>query len=93
MEDWPDALRQLCASGYRLVALTPREGAVDIDAFLERGRPDRAVLMIGTEATGLAGSSLGVADAEVRIPMAPGVDSLNVSTACGIALHRFRSAR
>jgi tRNA G18 (ribose-2'-O)-methylase SpoU len=30
-----------------------------------------------------------VADARVRIPMVPGVDSLNVATASGIALHRL----
>ena len=32
-------------------------------------------------------------DATVRIAMAPGVDSLNVATAAGIALHRLRRRR
>ena len=29
------------------------------------------------------------ADERLRIPMAAGVDSLNIATACGIALHHF----
>ena len=33
--------------------------------------------------------SRAAADLQVRIPMAPGADSLNVATACGIALHRL----
>jgi tRNA G18 (ribose-2'-O)-methylase SpoU len=92
-DDWPDALRRLRAGGYTLIALTPRPAAMDIADFVEQQPvPRRAVLVIGTEATGLADSTLRAADAEIRIPMAPGVDSLNVSTACGIALHRFRSS-
>jgi tRNA G18 (ribose-2'-O)-methylase SpoU len=32
---------------------------------------------------------MGVADARVRIPISPVFDSLNVSTAAGIAMHRL----
>ncbi|MGH7301328.1 MAG: TrmH family RNA methyltransferase, partial [Candidatus Rokuibacteriota bacterium] len=37
----------------------------------------------------LGASTRAAADRRVRIPMAAGADSLNVATACGIALHRL----
>jgi tRNA G18 (ribose-2'-O)-methylase SpoU len=45
--------------------------------------------MLGTEGPGLSGEALGHADELVRIPMAPGVDSLNVATAAAIAFHHL----
>jgi tRNA G18 (ribose-2'-O)-methylase SpoU len=50
-------------------------------------------LLVGSEAAGLGLVARAAADVDVRIAMAPGVDSLNVATACGIALHRLRDAR
>ena len=44
---------------------------------------------MGAEGPGLGEQTRAAADLRVRIPMAPGVDSLNVATACGIALHRL----
>jgi tRNA G18 (ribose-2'-O)-methylase SpoU len=46
-------------------------------------------LAFGTEADGLSAPALAAADVRACIAMAPGVDSLNVATASGIALHRF----
>jgi len=44
---------------------------------------------LGAEGAGLSRATRAAADVEVRIPMAAGVDSLNVAAACGIALHRL----
>ena len=52
----------------------------------------RAALLLGAEGPGLSAGILARARA-VAIPMAPGVDSLNVATTSGIALHQLASAR
>jgi len=49
-------------------------------------------LLFGSEGEGLSHAARRLADVEVAIPMAPGVDSLNVATASGVALHRFSGA-
>jgi tRNA G18 (ribose-2'-O)-methylase SpoU len=46
-------------------------------------------LLIGAEGTGLTEGARRAASHRVRIPMTPGVDSLNVATALAIALHRL----
>jgi tRNA G18 (ribose-2'-O)-methylase SpoU len=42
-------------------------------------------VLLGAEGPGLAAATLAAADRRVRIPMAAGVDSLNVATAAAIA--------
>jgi tRNA G18 (ribose-2'-O)-methylase SpoU len=92
LDDWPAALRQISAAGYTVIALTPHRTAMDIGrlAFDVRGLA-RVALLVGAEDHGLSGESRACADIQVRIPMASGVDSLNVATATGIALHRLAS--
>ena len=46
-----------------------------------------SVLLLGAEGPGLSPETLALADTHVRIPIVPGVDSLNVAVAAGIALH------
>ena len=46
-------------------------------------------LVLGSEGPGLSGAALEAADEVVSIPMAPGVDSLNVATAAAVAFHRL----
>jgi tRNA G18 (ribose-2'-O)-methylase SpoU len=74
----------LRTAGLALVALTPALDAQPIDAFVW---PERAALMLGSEGTGLSPAALDGADARVRIPIAAGVDSLNVATAAAIAFY------
>ena len=50
---------------------------------------DRVAVMLGAEGLGLAASTLAAADLRVRIPLAAGVDSLNVGHAAAIAFHCF----
>jgi len=47
---------------------------------------DRAVILVGNEGHGLSDAVLQVADHVVRIPMAPGVPSLNVVSAASVVL-------
>jgi tRNA G18 (ribose-2'-O)-methylase SpoU len=88
--DRRDGLRELRAAGYTLMALTPHRDALALDTVAAGGGPSRRLaLLLGAEGSGLSEESRRAADLCVRIPMAPGVDSLNVATACGIALHRL----
>lgn len=91
VDDWPGGLRDLRATGYTVIALTPRTAAaIDIAAFgTMRSVPERLALLFGAEGAGLSAAARSAADCEVRIAMTPGADSLNIATASGIALHRL----
>jgi tRNA G18 (ribose-2'-O)-methylase SpoU len=98
-EPWPAALEPMRDLGYAVLALTPAPGAVDLEDALGRlPVPARVVLLLGSEERGLEAATLAQANEAVRIPMAPGADSLNVAATAAIALHRVhalvsRSAR
>lgn len=80
-------LDDLRAAGLATVALTPDPGAVTIDQV----DPDQPLaLLLGAEGPGLPEATLAAADLRVRIPMAPDVDSLNVTASAAIALHALR---
>ncbi len=49
-----------------------------------------AMLVVGEEHSGLRAETINACDGLVRIPMAPGVDSLNVAVAAAICLSRLR---
>lgn len=87
MADWPADLDRLRASGFRLLALTPAPDAVRLP---ELRRPHRVALLLGHEGGGLSKEAMEQADVRVRIPMAEGVDSVNVATAAAIALYELR---
>ena len=82
---WPGALDVLRAAGLTVAALTPSPAAVPLAAAGLGGR--RTALLLGAEGPGLTAEALAAADVAVRIPMASGVDSLNVATAAAIAFH------
>jgi tRNA G18 (ribose-2'-O)-methylase SpoU len=88
--DEGEACRLLRQGGFRLAALAPGAGGLDLD---EAAGGDavgpRVALMVGAEGEGLSRAMLAEADVRVRIRMAPEVDSINVATAAAIALHRF----
>ena len=61
--------------------------------------PDKVVWLFGNEGSGISAELAPLIDARVAVPIAEGVDSLNVNVAAGIILHhayeeiRERSAR
>lgn len=85
-EEWPASLQRLREAGFTLVALSP-EG--DLLGAEPAGAARRIALLVGHEGSGLGDAALALADRRVRIPMVPGVDSLNAATAGGIALHHY----
>jgi tRNA G18 (ribose-2'-O)-methylase SpoU len=78
------SLDEMRAHGLTLVALTP---AVDATDIREVRWPERRALLFGSEGPGLSGEWLAAADLRVRIPMRPGVDSLNVAAAAAVAFY------
>jgi tRNA G18 (ribose-2'-O)-methylase SpoU len=83
---WPAAIDTLRTHGLRIVALTPGAGATLLDARPTATR--RIALLLGTEGTGLSSAALAAADERVRIRTTDRVDSLNVTVAASIAMHR-----
>lgn len=82
---WPGALDDLRALGFTTVSLTPSPEATPLGQLVIE-RPPRLALVLGAEGPGLTAAALAATDRQVRIPMAAGVDSLNVATAAAITL-------
>jgi len=79
------AMESLKESGFWLVGLVTR-GGVDLRTFEP---PPRPALVVGGEGEGLRPLVDRTCDFRVSIPMAAGVESLNVSVATGIAVFRI----
>ena len=89
----PGGYDRLRSHGFRVVALTPSPDALAADRAAAAGwLDDRVAFVVGAEGPGLAPASIAGADAAVRIPMAPGVDSLNVATSLAVVA-AFAAAR
>jgi tRNA G18 (ribose-2'-O)-methylase SpoU len=89
MEPLAEGLRQLRAEGVSLVALTPSPDATPLSTLAPSLRTHRTALIVGHEGEGLLPGTLEVCDMRACIPMAPGVDSLNVATALAIGLYEL----
>lgn len=74
--------RAASAAPGRLVLLTTRGAVRHVDYMY---RPDDT-LLLGRETVGVPESVHAAADAAVRVPLAPGMRSLNVALAAGIVL-------
>jgi tRNA G18 (ribose-2'-O)-methylase SpoU len=83
------SLDELRDHGFTLVALTP---APDAGAIGEVRWPEPCALLFGSEGPGLSDAWLAAADGRVRIPMQPGVDSLNVAAAAAVAFYACMSS-
>lgn len=85
----PDLLHRL---GFTVAALTPHADAISL-ADVDASTFPRLAIALGSEGTGLSGSWLDAADVRVRIPIDPGIDSLNVAAAAAVAFYHLRSTR
>jgi len=85
LPEWRQTREILHEHGFHLAALALSDDAVSLDAFAA-DRPERVALMLGAEGDGLSRYALAAADSVVMIPMAGGVDSLNVAAASAVAL-------
>ena len=85
LPDWAEALPRLADAGFTTVALTLADDAVDVEDAV--AGVDRLALVLGSEGPGLSPRWQAAADRRARIPMAPGVDSLNVAAASAVACY------
>ena len=89
--DWPeDGLARLRALGFETAALALSPSAVSLEEPGLAGA-ERLALVLGTEGDGLAPATVAGCDHTVRIPMAHGVDSLNVAAASAVAFWQLRA--
>jgi tRNA G18 (ribose-2'-O)-methylase SpoU len=85
LESWYDAVAELAKEGFTTVALTPAADALEIEDAV-RGL-DRVALLMGSEGPGLSRRWMETADRRAVIPMAAGIDSLNVAAATAVACY------
>ena len=75
---------QLHAFGFRVAALALCDNSLSLkDPRIAQA--EKLALVLGTEGDGLAQNTIATCDYTVRIPMAHGVDSLNVAAASAVA--------
>lgn len=89
---WPGALEDLRDLGFSVLALTPAPDATPL-ADIPPELSERCALVLGTEGEGVSPGALAACDLRVRIPMAPGVDSLNVAAAAAVACYALGQSR
>lgn len=82
---WDELVATLKGAQFHLAALALHPRATTLQNFAREGH-DRVALMVGAEGDGLSARALETADSVVEIPMAGGVDSLNVAAASAVAL-------
>lgn len=80
-----DTLPIFKAAGYTVVATSSHEG----ENLYTTELPDKMLLMMGPESSGLSKFLIEDADRVVRIPGSENVESLNVATATGIVLSEY----
>ena len=84
LDRWPDGLTDLRDAGFRVLALTPDPRTTRLQD-VRLADDDRVALVLGAEGPGLTEEAMAASDERVRIPMAAGVDSLNVAAAAAVA--------
>lgn len=83
--DWTEFLHRL---GFKTAAMALRDDSVSLSDPALNAEEKLAIVM-GTEGDGLASSTIAGCDYTVRIPMAHGVDSLNVAAASAVAFYQL----
>ncbi len=81
---WLSSYDELRALGFKTVAMALTDKSIQLTSPTLREEPHLAIIM-GNEGDGLPAETISQADYTVRIPMARGVDSLNVAAASAVA--------
>lgn len=81
---WPEeGINTLHKYGFKTLSMALRNNSVDINDPLLKNQEKLAVFL-GTEGEGLLPQTIAESDFVVKIPMKPGVDSLNVAAAAAV---------
>lgn len=86
LDDWYAAPSLIRDAGFTTYAMTLADDAVDLS---DVEPAERSALVLGSEGPGLSDHWQRSADVRVTIPMARGIDSLNVAASAGIACWHF----
>jgi tRNA G18 (ribose-2'-O)-methylase SpoU len=89
IDPWPEGMDLLQKHGFSVAALALSPDAVGLDEFTASA-PEKVALVLGSEGDGLSPVTIEHADRAVTIPMAGGVDSLNVAAAAAVAMWALR---
>lgn len=81
---WPEGLETLKGFGFTTAALALRDDSHALGEPALRSI-DKLAMVFGTEGDGLANETINTCDVTIKIPMAHGVDSLNVAAATAVA--------
>ena len=86
-EHWTEDLKKL---GFKTAAMALSDNSVSIDdpRLLQE---EKLAVVLGSEGDGLAENTIAHCDYTVKIPMAHGVDSLNVAAASAVAFWELRA--
>lgn len=82
-------ITELKSMGFTTAAMALHRNTVDIDSS-ELKNADKIAVILGTEGEGLRAETIDSCDFTVKIPMAEGVDSLNVAAASAVAFWELR---
>jgi tRNA G18 (ribose-2'-O)-methylase SpoU len=95
LPDWYTAPQLLHDAGFSTLALTLADDALDLaDVATDLAqRPRKVAILLGTEGAGLSDRWSGQATTRVKIPMAAGIDSLNVAAAAAISCYVLEPGR
>ncbi len=84
-----DALAALHSLGFKIAAFALTDKSLSVDDPCLSDEKKLAILL-GSEGNGLTPQTIAECDYTVRIPMAHGVDSLNVAAASAVAFWQLR---
>lgn len=88
LRPFPEGVQQVRDAGFRVLAMTPRGTDLrDVDVS------GRVALLLGAEGPGLTEESMAASDLRVGIPMAAGVDSLNIAACAAVGCWALGRAR
>lgn len=85
-ERWPEDLAAFCARFDLALVSTAIQSSVPLRSVAP---PARVAVVVGHESLGVSAATRAISRHIVRIPMARGVDSLNVAVSAAIALDHF----
>jgi tRNA G18 (ribose-2'-O)-methylase SpoU len=89
-DDVDEAIAELRASGYRILALEQTTDSIDLTKYKA---PEKVALVLGEEVAGIPEHLLELCDEAVVIPMKGKKESFNVSVAAGIAMYALSQSR
>ena len=81
--DLPEIIAYLKQQGVLIIAAHLKGSVLPYDMDLRRG----CAILVGNETHGLSDETSNLSDVFVKLPMAPGIESLNASVAGGILLY------